>query len=195
MYGLKLNKEIIERCVTALKSTIELQQSSRQRLIGETQSICSTCDDACSALLERLVPVRKAYRAPMRLSGELISLAGDANIRRQFKPEGLCSEIDQLLADFENALSGLRYSVHMLSISEIRNILRSMGNYDSALYHQYDMFMNRIGHLGEEIPIATVEDRKILALQVRDAVSMLEADLKETIRAMRKAKDQIRDLM
>lgn len=195
MLGLKLNKEVVERCVRALKSMAELQGRSRQRLIRDTLAVCSTCDDAYSALLDRLIPIKKAFRSPSRLADELVALAGDSKMRKRFKPEGLCSEIDQLLVDFQSHLNGLRYSVHVLSISEIRDALRSMGSYDQALYHQYDSLMSQIGAIGSELAVARGEDRKQLVSQARAAVSGLETDLKESVIAMRRAKDTIRGLM
>ncbi len=191
MLGIKLNQEVVDRCVKALKALADLQASSRRRLVKETQDICDKCDGAYSALLARLQPVKAAYRDPARLAQELHALAGDAATRRAFKPEGLCSEIDQLLADFQSALSGIRYSVHFLAIGEIKDTLESMGNYDQALYHQYDGFMRRIGDLAVALDSAAPKERKVLVASVREAIATLEADLDASIKGMRSAKKRV----
>jgi hypothetical protein len=195
MFGVKLNKEVIDRCVQALTALIDIQAGSRRRLVKETQSVCSKCERAYSALLTRLKPVKQAYRTPTRLAKELRDLSSDGQARARFKPEGLCSEIDHLLADFQSNLTGLKYSVHLFSIREIRDTLKSMGNYDQALYHQYDRFMSELSNLGAAIDSAPNKDRDSLVQAVRSAITTLEGDLKDSIKSMRAAKDRVVSLM
>jgi hypothetical protein len=196
MLGIKLNKEVIDRCVQALTALADIQVSSRRRLVKETQSVCSKCERAYSALLTRLGSVKQAYRSPARLAKELHDLSIDSQTRARFKPEGLCSEIDQLLADFQNNLKGLKYSVHLFSIAEIRDTLQSMGNYDQALYHQYDRFMAELSNLAAAIDSASSsKDRSALVEAVRAAIAKLEADLTDSIKSMRAAKDRVVKVM
>lgn len=195
MYGIKLNKEVINRCVAALTALVDIQASSRRRLVKETQNVCSKCDRAYSALIKRLGAVKHAYRSALRLAKELRELSSDSQARARFKPEGLCSEIDQLLADFQNHLNGVKYSVHLLSIGEIRDTLRSMGNYDQALYHQYDRFMSQLSNLSVAIESASKKERAALVQAVRAAVAKLEADLNDSVKSMRAAKNRVVDLM
>jgi len=103
----------------------------------------------------------------------------------------LCREIDQLLADFQNHLKGVKYSVHLFSIGEMRDTLRSMGNYDQALYHQYDRFMSELSNLAVAIELASKKERAPLVEAVRSAIAKLEADLKESVKSMRAAKDRV----
>jgi hypothetical protein len=189
MLGITLNKEVVDRCVKALKSLKDIQAGSRKRLVQDTQDVCSNCEAAYSALLARLQPVKEAYRT--RLAQELRALSADSATRAKFKPEGLCSQIDHLLADFQNNLNGVKYSVHLFSITEIRETLQSMGNYDQALYHQYDAFMRDIGRIAASLDAAPKEERRALVAAAKDAVGNLENDLTESITSMRAAKRRI----
>jgi len=60
MFGITLNKEVIDRCVEALTALVDIQASSRRRLVKETPDICAKCDRAYSALLTRLSTVKQA---------------------------------------------------------------------------------------------------------------------------------------
>jgi hypothetical protein len=191
MLGIKLNKEVINRCVEALKALVDIQASSRRKLVKEIQVVCSKCDNAYSALLERLSAVKQAYQTPELLAKELHKLSSDRQTRARFKPEGLCKEIDQLLVDFQNNLQGLKYSVHLFSIREIKDTLHSMGNYDQALYHQYDRFMHGLSNLAVAIESASKKERTTLVEAVRSAVTKLEADLQDSVESMRAAKNRV----
>lgn len=195
MLGIRLNKQVVDACMRAFGALAGLQSGTRKRLVKQLQQVCSKCDNAYSELLERLSPVKAAYRNPKKLAVELRSLAGDRQTRAKFKPEHLCSDIDQLIADFQNGLSGLKYSVRFFSLEELKDTLKSMGNYDQALYHQYDGFMTQMGSLATAIEKASADDRSRLADFARAEIAALERDLRDSIRDMRAAKDQIVRLM
>ena len=195
MLGIKLNNEVINKCLRALTALADVQGKSRKRLVKETQTICSRCDDAYSALLVRLLPVKQAFRRPSQLAHELHSLVADGKARRGFKPEGLCTEIDQLLADFQSNLKGIKYSVHLFSIGEIRNTLRSMGNYDQALYRQYDNFMRQIDGIATALQSASPKEKQALVGTARAAITDLETDLNSSVQLMRAAKKRVVKLM
>jgi len=139
------------------------------------------------------VSVRSNRRSALPCVSPRSSASFQATIRRgrDFKPEGLCREIDQLLADFQNHFKGVKYLVHLFSIGEIRDTLRSMGNYDQALYHQYDRFMSELSNLAVAIELASKKERAPLVEAVRSAIAKLEADLKESVKSMRAAKDRV----
>ena len=89
----------------------------------------------------------------------------------------------------------MKYSVHMWSITEIHDTLNSMGSYDQALYQQYDTCMYQLDTIGVGLKESKGEERKQLVSQAREAVRRLESDLKESVKAMREAKNEIRKLM
>lgn len=195
MIGIQLNTKAIQEALRAVTKLAGIQQAARKRLLREVGDVCSKCDDAYSAMLKRLSPVKKVYRAPKQLATELHKLKADTALRARFKPEGLCSEIDGLLDDMSSALSSLPYSVHFLAIGELKSALRSMGNYDAALYHQYDSFMNELESVAFGIENGDAKARASLGAFARDKIADLENDLKKSVSAMRSAKERVRKNM
>ena len=89
----------------------------------------------------------------------------------------------------------MKYSVHLWSITEIRDTLNSMGEFDQALYQQYDSYMYQLDIIGQELNDSTGDERKQIVSQTRTAVRKLEGELKQSLKAMRDAKNEIRKLI
>src|SRR5688572_4025182 len=190
--GIDLNTNIIKTAARVIKTLITTQSRARSRLISELTAVCEKCDDAYSSLLVRLKPVRATVKQPDKLVAELRSLAGDASARKKFKPEKLCTEIDKLLLDLSSNVNALKYSVNFLSIKRLRLVLTSMGNYDNALYRQYDEFMWEMQAIAKAIENGKVKaEKRALAAHVDSSIEELQAKLRSSLKEIRKAKSEV----
>jgi hypothetical protein len=191
MFGIQLNTTVIKTGVRIVKNLITAQSRARTRLLSELTAVCEKCEDAYSSLLTRLKPIRSTFRNPNKLAIELRSLASDANARRKFKPEHLCSEIDKLLMDLSSNVNALKYSVNVFSINDIRRALKSMGNYDQALYHQYDTFMAEMNSIASAIESGKPAQKAPLAAHAAASIDELQKNLQSALKEIRKAKNEI----
>lgn len=191
MLGIKINTAAIKSGVRVIKTLITVQSRARTRLVNDLTTVCDKCDEAYGSLLARLKPVRAAARDPLKLAAELHSLAGDASARRKFKPERLCSEIDKLLLDLSSNVSALKYSVNVFSIEEIRGTLQSMGNYDQALFHQYDGLMSELNSIATAIEGGKPRQLAPMVAHALATIEDVQQDLREALRDIRKAKAEI----
>ncbi len=188
MEGIGLNARIIDAAKRTIVALFHAQNETRAKLVTQLQAICEKCDNAYSELLQGLAPLKAAQRNPTKFASALRTLTADAGMRKKFKPEQLCSEIDQLLTDLSNNLHALKYSVQYSSIDSLRQTFQSMGNYDSALYHQYDTFMRELDSVATQIDAADAANRKSLVKYGIAEIAALELELRASITAMRAAK-------
>lgn len=190
MFGIQLNTKVIKTAVRVIRDLITTQSTARTRLLSDLTNVCTKCDDAYGALITRLRPIHAA-RTPARVAVEIQSFTSDATTRKKFKPERLCSEIDKLLVDLASNVKSLKYAVNVGSITTIQQTLRSMGNYDQALYHQYDEFRMELQSIGQAIQAADASQQPALVAHAKSTIADTERDLREAIRSIRKAKDEI----
>jgi hypothetical protein len=188
MEGIGLNKTVIKTSLRIIRDLITTQSRARTRLLEELTSVCVKCDDAYDSLLTRLKPVRAAMKNPDKLAVELRLIAGDAAARKKFKPEKLCTEIEELLMDLSNNVNALKFSVNILTLSRLRGAISSMGNYDQALYQQYDAFMMEMNSVAQGIENGSTDERAALAAHAASSVDELQKSLQAALKEIRKAK-------
>jgi len=189
MFGIDLNNAVVDICKRLIAYLPGIQNAARRRLVNDLQQICSKCDDAYSAVLVRLTPVKQAYSDPPALARELRSFAGDPTTRAAFKPEHLCGEIDHLLQELRNNLAALGYAVGYSGLDELAQILTQMGNYDNELYHQYDRFTSSLDDLATRLEQTSGAERAAWLRYAQELISDTRAQLSESVRRMRNAKD------
>jgi len=191
MFGVVLNNAIVRACTRLIRCLPGIQADARKRLVSELQGICSKCEDAYSALIVRLLPIKTAYGDAKTLAQELRLFGADNKTRAAFKPEHLCGEIDHLLQELKSNLSALGYSVRWSGLETLDETLKRMGNYDSELYHQYDQFRLELDQIATELERAKKKDQKHWLRYVEDLITDTEAELQQSITDLRRAKDQI----
>jgi hypothetical protein len=153
-------KQSVNTCTAILKWGANMQGSTRKSLVVDLQSICSNCEDAYGAILERLVPVKNAFADPTTLARELRKFTADQTLRRQFKPNHLCGNIDQLLQRLANNLDPLKYSIDLRQIGELRNRFEAYGNYDLRISESYDEFTVQLDLVANQIGNPTLSARR-----------------------------------
>ena len=79
------------------------------------------------------------------------------NQRGQFKPEFLCSEVDKLLAQLQNNLAPLKYSIDLNRIDVLRESLVKLGNLGKAILDSYDEFMRQLDRIATDIQTHAVD--------------------------------------
>jgi Asp-tRNA(Asn)/Glu-tRNA(Gln) amidotransferase C subunit len=125
-------------------------------------------------------------------------LAADDTTRKAFKPEGLCTEVTQLLADMRDNLNALKYAVHIFSIQEINQLLLLMRNLDFDLKREYEEFMNELGSIAdklEETENKNIQEHDFLVSVAKSRINGFQNDLRKSINKMRKAKQSIISIM
>jgi hypothetical protein len=185
MEVLNTMQQALKTAARVIKWGAGLQESTRKTLVTELQTICGNCESAYDAMLTRLVPVKNAYSDPLKLAAELRALQVDQTVRRQFKPEFLCGQVDQLLAQLHSSLNGLKYSIDMFRIQEVQDCLRTFGNVDGAIFNSYDSFVGALDRIATQIQTHEV-DATEAAGYVRHVVDDFEDD-------MRSLKSQVRE--
>jgi hypothetical protein len=180
-------KQSINTCADILKWGANLQGSTRKSLVADLQSVCSNCEDAYGAVLERLVPVKNAFGDPTTLARELRNFAADQTVRRQFKPDHLCGNIDQLLQRLSNNLDPLKYSIDLRRIGELKSRFASYGNYDLQIYQSYDDFTHELDQLANQIgkPAFDPHER---AQYAEHAIEDFRSELRSALHTVRQAK-------
>ena len=192
MFGIILNNAIVRSCTRLIRCLPGIQHQARKRLVNDLQSICSKCEDAYSALLARLLPIKTAYSDPKNLVEQLRLFSADIGTRAAFKPEHLCGEIDHLLQELKSNLNSLGYSLRLSGLETLDETLRRMGNYDSELYHEYDQFRSELDDVATKISGSKKKaDREQWLKYVEELIADTESELKQSVTNMRKAKDQI----
>ena len=114
------------------------QGTERSQLIADLQAICSRCEDAYTAVIKQLRPVKDSYGDREALASALRTFAADNQTRSAFKPEHLCGEVDQLLQRLSSNIDWLKYSVDLRAVDRLRGAIGQMGNYDGQLRDYYD---------------------------------------------------------
>ena len=172
------------------------QGAERSQLITDLQDICSRCEDAYGAVIKQLQPVKDSFGEPETLANALGVFAADDQTRKAFKPEHLCGEVDQILQRLSSNVDWLRYSVDLREIERFRGAIASMGSYDGQLRDYYDdrtRAMNDIAtQLKSQLSEEEIEER---VAYTRHMLDEFEDDLQETVKKIREAKEQVRDLI
>ena len=172
------------------------QGAERSQLIADMQAICSRCDDAYTAVLAALRPVKDSFQDRDALARSLLAFSADGGTRSAFKPEHLCGEVDQILQRLTSNVDWLKYSVDIRGIARLRGVISSMGSYDGQLWDYYDDHTRAMDDLATELKSeASEEDLQERQAYAQHVVTQFEADLREALKKIREAKEDVRKLM
>ena len=158
--------------------------------MSDLQSICVNCDAAYDAILGRLTPVKNTFGDRERLAMELRAFAADSATRSQFKPEYLCSQIDHLLAQLSSNLDPLKYSVDHRRVTELRQSLMQLGNFDGALLRSYDELARQLDRIATEIQAQSADSQE-RCKYAQHVIQEFEDDLTSSLVAVREAKAKL----
>lgn len=172
------------------------QGAERSQLISDLQAICSRCEDAYAAVLKQLRPVKNSYGDRKALANALRAFAADDKTRGAFKPEHLCGEVDQLLQRLSSNADWLKYSVDLRGIERLRGAIAGMGNYDGQLRDYYDDHTRAMDDIATQLQSKLEsKDAKERLAYARHVVDEFESDLRDTLKKIREAKNQVRNLI
>jgi Fe-S-cluster formation regulator IscX/YfhJ len=191
---LKILTNTIKTCAGVIKWGVGLQSSTRKQLVSDLQSICVNCDAAYDAILGRLTPVKNTFGDRERLAVELRAFAADSATRSQFKPEYLCSQIDHLLAQLSSNLDPLKYSVDHRRVTELRQSLMQLGNFDGALLRSYDELARQLDRIATEIQVQSADSQE-RCKYAQHVIQEFEDDLTSSLAEIREAKAKLVDLI
>jgi Fe-S-cluster formation regulator IscX/YfhJ len=191
---LKILTNTIKTCADVIKWGVGLQASTRKQLVSDLQSICVNCDAAYDAILGRLTPVKNTFGDRERLAMELRAFAADSATRSQFKPEYLCSQIDHLLAQLSSNLDPLKYSVDHRRVTELRQSLMQLGNFDGALLRSYDELARQLDRIATEIQAQSADSQE-RCKYAQHVIQEFEDDLTSSLAEIREAKSRLVDLI
>jgi Fe-S-cluster formation regulator IscX/YfhJ len=191
---LKILTNTIKTCANVIKWGVGLQASTRKQLVSDLQSICVNCDAAYDAILGRLTPVKNTFGDRERLAVELRAFAADSATRSQFKPEYLCSQIDHLLAQLSSNLDPLKYSVDHRRVTELRQSLMQLGNFDGALLRSYDELARQLDRIATEIQAQSADSQE-RCKYAQHVIQEFEDDLTSSLAEIREAKSRLVDLI
>lgn len=164
-----------------------LQENTRKALVQELQTICNNCESAYDAILVRLVPIKNAYSNPDTLATELRALKADVEVRRKFKPEFLCGQVDHLLTQLGSNLNDIKYSIDMFRVQDVKMCLDRFGSVDGIIFQTYDVFVDGLDAIATQIPIQA--DRWLqrprrtsstLLVTSKDDMKQLKTDVRDT---------------
>lgn len=182
------------RAISRAVSFLWTQQGvDRRALVDAVQQVCSRCEDAYSAVITALRPVKDAFGKPADLSGALREFASDAATRARFKPDQLCGDIDQLLQRLASNADFLKYSLDVRNIQRLRNTLAQMNNYDGALRAYYDEYAREMDSLATELQLGPALPERVAYAQ--HLVKEFEGDLAETLRDIQAARQVLVNLV
>jgi hypothetical protein len=187
-------QQALKTAARIIKWGAGLQESTRKALVTELQTICTNCESAYDSMLARLVPIKDAYSDPIKLAAELRALEADQTIRRQFKPEFLCGQVDHLLTQLHSNLTGLKYSIDMFRIQEVQDCLHTFGNVDAAIFNSYDSLVGNLGQIATQMQTNEVDPREA-AGYVRHVIDDFEDDLRSLKSQVRATKDRIVEII
>jgi Fe-S-cluster formation regulator IscX/YfhJ len=191
---LKILTNTIKTCANVIKWGVGLQASTRKQLVSDLQSICVNCDAAYDAILGRLTPVKNTFGDRERLAMELRAFAADSATRSQFKPEYLCSQIDHLLAQLSSNLDPLKYSVDHRRVTELRQSLMQLGNFDGALLRSYDELARQLDRIATEIQAQSADSQE-RCKYAQHVIQEFEDDLTSSLAEIREVKSRLVDLI
>jgi hypothetical protein len=180
-------KDVVRTCASILTWGANLQKGVRASLVEDLQSICSNCEDSFGAVLERLTPVKDAFSDPGKLQKELRKFAADKKIRDKFKPEHLCGAVDQLLQRMESNLDGLRYSVDINRIKELKRQFYFFVDYDQKVFQSYDELTTQLDHIATQMTSYSFEPEE-RARYAQRVIEDFQSELRSTMDAIRQAK-------
>jgi len=155
----------IKTSASVIKWGVGLQESTRRDLVSDLQTICANCESAYDAVLERLVPVKNTFADPEILANELRAFAADNVTRGKFKPQHLCSQIDDLLMRLSSNLDPLKYSVDFMRIKELQASLSMVGTLDIFLLKTYDEFANNLTGLRRIFRVRLMTSKNIPSMR------------------------------
>lgn len=172
------------------------QGAERSQLIADLQTMCSRCEDAYTVVIKQLRPVKDSHGDRKALASALRAFAADDQTRSAFKPEHLCGEVDQLLQRLSSNIDLLKYSVDLRAIDRLRGAIGKMGSYDGQLrdyYNDHTRAMDDIAtQLQSQLESEDIEERLSYA---RHVIDEFENDLNDTLKEIRVAKEQVRNLI
>jgi hypothetical protein len=183
-------KEAIKTAGSVIKWGAGLQETTRKSLVADLQAICANCETAYDAVLVRLVPIKNAFSDPNRLAAELRSFAADPITRSQFKPEGLCTQVDQLLAQLDSNLAPLKYSIDVRRIRDLRGAFMQFGNVDKAIFDSYDQFAAALDQIATQIQTGKLDPREAAAY-VQHVIDDFADEVRSLKNEMRDAKAKV----
>lgn len=191
MQVLRILRSVIDDCARVISFGAKFQEPTRKQFVSDLRGICSRCDDTYSELLKRLGPIKATLQKPDELAAAIRSFAVDTEVRKLFKPERLCGEIDVLLTRMQSNLDPLKYSIDMTRISAVLHELHMIGNYDAAIRGQFDQFVSDLDKLAIQLAAASGKEKEELATYARDIIKDFEAELNDTVMSVRNAKTRI----
>lgn len=188
--------DALRTAVKALTFLWRTQDAERSQLIKDIHDICSRCEDAYGAVINRLPPIKDSYGNREALAKALRAFASDSETRSAFKPEHLCGEVDQILQRLRSNIDFLKYSVDIRAIDRLRGAIENMGSYDGQLRDYYDDHTKAMDDIATQLQsqLESQEMQERLSY-ARHVVEELEDDLSDTLKEIRKAKEQVRNLI
>jgi hypothetical protein len=180
-------KRAISASTAVVKWGAGIQEPERKALAKDLQAICDNCDAAFGAVLKRLVPVKNAFANPAVLATELRTFAADDTTRANFKPSGLCGQVDSLLIRLKSNLDPLKYSIDFRNIDEIEAYLGQFGDFDNAIFQSYDDFVAELDGIATQIQTST-SDSQERAQYAEHVIQDFESEIRETLAAILDAK-------
>lgn len=172
------------------------QGTERSQLIADLQAICSRCEDAYTAVIKQLRPVKDSYGDREALASALRTFAADSQTRSAFKPEHLCGEVDQLLQRLSSNIDWLKYSFDLRAVDRLRGAIGQMGNYDGQLRDYYDDHTRAMDDIATQLQShLESEDIRERMTYARHVIDEFENDLNDTLKEIRAAKELARNLI
>lgn len=141
-------------------------------------------------MLVRLLTIKNAYSDPDKLAAELHALKADLEVRRKFKPEFLCGQVDQLLTGLASNLNGIKYSIDMFRVQDVKMCLDRFGSVDGIIFQTYDVFVDGLDHIATLIQTKQI-DAAEGAKYVEHIISDFEDDMKQLKTEVRETKNRI----
>lgn len=190
MVVLDTMQQALKTAAKVIKWGAGLQESTRKALVQELQTICNNCESAYDAMLVRLVPIKNAYSDPDKLAIELRALKADVEVRRKFKPEFLCGQVDHLLTQLGSNLNGIKYSIDMFRVQDVKMCLDRFGSVDGIIFQTYDVFVDGLDAIATQIQTKQT-DAAEAAKYVEHVISDFEDDMKQLKIDVRETKNRI----
>jgi len=119
--------------------------------VSDLQKICYNCENAHSAVIMKLKPVKDCYEDTPKLSKALREFASDPEARTFFHPDALCGDIDKLLMKLSSNLDPLKFAIDFNKIQALSAELKQIGNYDWSIYMAFDTFARQLDDLSTDL--------------------------------------------
>lgn len=194
MIGISITEQMIDTCKRIVKYAPKIQTQARRQLVKKLQNICANCEDAYSAFLARLAPIKDSYGDMRQLAVKLRAFAADQETRRQFKPEHLRRQVDEILEVLGNNLRPLKYSIDVFGIRTVRELLSRIRFSDATLRHEYDEFASELDSIATLISESTPQNSELWRRYAEDLISSMQSKMNDAIMKVRAFKDEIVDI-